>query len=160
MNFQELMTKLSKIEGPVVEAEQSVEECGMPGMSDMPSGMMGMRNDPPKQADNVNMNVSINASGSGGIKDLMNILRSIEDGESDDITIDKMPLAIGTMGKALDDDFANEPDEMYMQHDFNAGADLNRPKAAYPAAQRGDNPMAVESLKSKLGAMYESIKNR
>lgn len=89
MNFQELMKKMVELEKPVVENEtianiDQVEECGM--MMPPPSGPM----EPPKQQDSVTMNVSMNGSGSGGIKDLMNILRNIESGdiESGDIDMD------------------------------------------------------------------------
>lgn len=89
MNFQELMKKMVELEKPVVENEtianiDQVEECGM--MMPPPSAPM----QPPKQQDSVTMNVSMNGSGSGGIKDLMNILRNIESGdiESGDIDMD------------------------------------------------------------------------
>jgi hypothetical protein len=139
--------------------EAFIDECGM----DMPGGMMGMRNEPPKQSDSVTMNVSMNGSGAGGIADLMSILRNI-DSSSDDMGMDDaeiiIPMDGGDKPKMIGDEYKNEPDEMYMQHDMNQGGDLNRPKKAYPAAQRGDNAMAVESLKNRLGNLYEAIKSR
>jgi hypothetical protein len=151
--------------------EEVVDECGdMPGMSNMPSGMMGMRND---QADSVNMNVSINAAGSGGIKDLMNILKNIDDngghdhsdmpapfGQMDEpeVTIKKEPGFDSMMSQET---FANEPDEMYgsVANVTQGGGDLNRPKQAYPRVQPGDNAMA-EALVTKLSSLYEEIKSR
>jgi len=151
--------------------EQEVEGCGdMPGMANMPNGMMGMRN--PGQQDSVNMNVSLNAAGSGGIRDLMGILKNIEDADSDigdpEVIIKKMSHPGMDQhddegpGQSIigQEELANAPDEMYLSHDFNAGADLNRPKAAYPAAQRGDNPMAVEQIVNRLSERYNKIKEQ
>ncbi len=151
-----------------VHEDGSVEECGMSPMMPPPA---------PKQQDNVNMNVSLNASGSGGIKDLMNILRNIEQGDGhshggdmdppapfngrDDgeIMIKKLP---GFDDMMSSETFANEPDEMYgdMSTAIRDGGDLNRAKRSFARAQPGDNPMAVESIKNNLFALYEQIKNR
>lgn len=166
---------IKKAMGNKVE-EEVVDECGdMPGMGSMPSGMMGMRT--PPQADSVNMNVSINAAGAGGIKDLMNILKNIDDTGSPDghahgddipapfdhmdepeVTIKQAPGFDSMMSKET---FANDPDEMYgdMSSVTQGGGDLNRPKQAYPRVQPGDNAMA-ESLVNKLSALYEEIKSR
>ncbi len=207
MNFHELLSKMNELDQPVQETDKGdmdhdgqqepddqeyldnkdaaikqamdkdVEECGMPGMGSMPGGMMGMRNEPPKQADSVNMNVSLNASGSGGIKDLMNILRNIEDGghehggvemdppapfggqDDGEIMIKKLP---GFDDMMSSETFANEPDEMYgdMSSAIRDGGDLNRAKRSFARAQPGDNPMAVESIKNNLFALYEQIKSR
>lgn len=80
MNFNDLYKKISAIDASQVLKEDGhaqIEECGdMPGMMNMPHGMPGM---PQPQQDTVSMNVSMNASGKGGIRDLMNVLRNIED---------------------------------------------------------------------------------
>lgn len=80
MNFNDLYRKISAIDSAQVLKEDGhaqIEECGeMPGMMGMPHGMMGM---PQPQQDSVSMNVSMNASGKGGIRDLMNVLRNLED---------------------------------------------------------------------------------
>jgi hypothetical protein len=65
MNFYDLSAKLRAIE------ESSVAECG----DMMPVPMISHA---PQQSDSVTMNVSMNGSGAGGIKDLMDILRNIE----------------------------------------------------------------------------------
>jgi len=65
MNFYDLSAKLRAIE------ESSVAECG----DMMPMPMMPHA---PGQQDSVTMNVSMNGNGAGGIKDLMDILRNIE----------------------------------------------------------------------------------
>ena len=51
------------------------------------------------------------------------------------------------------DEWDNSPEESYsdhqtMTHDLSGG--INRQKKMYPAAQRGDNAMAVESIKNQL----------
>ena len=88
MNLQELMTKLQRIdEGitpPLAPTHDNVPadtECGMPIAI---GGAMGGSSMPPKQQDNVTMNVSMNGSGAGGISDLMKILRNIENGDNRD----------------------------------------------------------------------------
>jgi hypothetical protein len=151
-----------------VHEDGSVEECGMPGMADMPNGMMGMRNEPPKQSDSVNMNISLNAAGGGGIRDLMDILRNIDSGGMDhghdhdmdpELIVKKMSAPDQSMDKFMGaEDFANEPDEMYSDINYNAGGDLNRPKGAYAMAHAGDNAMAVESIRRDLEKKYQQIK--
>ena len=149
-----------------VKEDGSFEEaCGLPppGMSDMPNGMMGMRSGTPPQPDSINANVSLNASGKGGIKDLMDILRNIESGESEampgfgdaDVVVKKMSAPMG-----LDDDFDNAPDEIYQGVDAvtRTGGDLHSKGIEKPAVAGGGNPMAVESLKQKLQVHYNKIK--
>jgi len=63
MNFYDLSAKLRAID------ESTVAECG---------DMMPMMAHAPAQQDSVTMNVSMNGNGAGGIKDLMDILRNIE----------------------------------------------------------------------------------
>jgi hypothetical protein len=75
MNLQDLMLKMKAIE----EGQDTpVEECG-----DMPMPAAIMHAEPQKQPDNVTMSVSMNGQGAGGIKDLMDIIRSIEKGDSE-----------------------------------------------------------------------------
>lgn len=158
--------------GDIKREEVVADECGMPGMANMPGGMMGMRSTPP-QADSINANMSLNASGPGGIKNLMDILRNIEAGsdqqgddgmmpQGDDdraVMIKKLPGFDAMMNSET---FANEPDEMYgnMDSSIRDGGDLNRSKRSFARAQPGDNPMAVESIKNKLSSLYEEIKSR
>lgn len=69
MDFKSLAEKLKRIDEGV---EGQVEECGMmPPMGGMAGGM-------PPQQDSVSMNVSMNAQGKGGIRDLMDVLKNIE----------------------------------------------------------------------------------
>jgi hypothetical protein len=79
MNFNDLYKKIATLDSVQTLKEdgyKAVEECGpMPGIMGMPAAMAGMQ----QQQDSVSMNVSMNASGKGGIRDLMNVLRNIED---------------------------------------------------------------------------------
>ena len=67
MNFNDIYKKIADIDKGI--SESVVNECGD----------MAGSHEPAKQQDSVNMNISINGQGSGGIRDLMNILRNIED---------------------------------------------------------------------------------
>ena len=144
-----------KSTGDIKREEVVADGCGMPGMSNMPSSMMGM----PKQQDSVNMNVSLNAAGSNGIKDLMDILKNIDNKDQEM----EMPIAIGIHDTIEQEEYANEPDEVYGGIDAvtGSGNDLHKSKDMYKHSyQQGDNPMAMESLKNRLGSLYQEIKNR
>jgi hypothetical protein len=58
-------------------------------------------------------------------------------------------------------DYANEPDEKYDDHEVmikDLSGGINREKKSYKAAQRGDNAMAVESIKATLMAALQEKK--
>lgn len=158
MNFQELIQKMSSLDQPVQEQSDDVEEaCGLP-----PPNMGMDMHSHNEQPDSVNMNVSMNAAGTGGIRDLMDILRSLEGEKSDlpgigdaDIVVKKLSAPMG-----LDDDFDNAPDEIYQGVDAvtRTGGDLHSKGIEKPAVAGGGNPMSVESLKQKLQAHYQQIK--
>ena len=78
MNFYDLSAKLRAID------ESTVAECG---------DMMPMIAHAPQQSDSVTMNVSMNGSGAGGIKDLMDILRNIEQAAEHDHDHDEPMIA-------------------------------------------------------------------
>jgi len=98
MNFQELAQKIRRID------EGAVVECG-----DMMPGAMMAPHAPMPQQDTVSMNVSMNATGKGGIRDLMNVLQNIESAVNvahsepvidigpDDMHIDAEPANIDSM---------------------------------------------------------------
>ena len=139
------------------EVEQEMDECGMGPMS-MPSMN--------KQTDNVSMNLSMNGSGSGGIRDLMNILRNLDNDKPDhDDSDDKIMPGIAMMKNQpmLGDEFANAPEVQIGQDNFpiDHGNDLHKPKNSYSdKPYRGDNPMALESIKQRLSSLYDDIKNQ
>jgi len=136
MNFHDLISKMTALDQPVAESvqppvqgisatpsgpatpettgdsghlglsEQPAEECGMPGMIKI-GGQ-------PDQQDNVTMNVSMNGQGSGGIRDLMDILRNLEKGDEhghDDTELFGMESGQGVMEPAgdVESDFTGEP---------------------------------------------------
>ncbi len=145
-NFTDLYKKIQAI-----EEGANVEECG---------GMMsiGGPSQPPKQSDSVTMNVSMNGSGAGGIRDLMGILKNIEQGDSshDD---DKGHDAL------FGDDYENsveggsEPEVYGIDAITQTGNDLASKGKEAPKVNGGGNPMQ-ESLKAKLHQLYNEIKLR
>lgn len=187
MNFQDLYRKIAEMDQPVgeelkggqkkldvdkdgdIEAddladlrgkkvdEELVDECGMGPMSG-----------PQDQQDNVNMSVNMSGSGSGGIRDLLDILRNIES-SSDDMGADDLGAMIGAMdkepiigSKMAVDEFANEPDEMYAPTSAvtPTGDDLHSKGGEAPKVNGGGNPMSMESLISRLSNHYNDVKSR
>jgi len=143
----------------VLLGEKDVEECGLPGMSSMPSGMMGS----PKQSDSVTMNVSMNGSGAGGIRDLMDILRNL-DGEKSSGHADGADIVLGVEEDGADGNFTNattEPNPTTYDMDaiLPTGDDIHSKGQEAPKVNGGGNPLA-ESLMARLSAHYQSIKER
>lgn len=193
MNFQELLSKIASLDAPLGEElkggqkkldvdkdgdiegddladlragkkvdEEVVDECGMSPMSD-------------GQQDSVNMSINMSGSGSGGIRDLLDILRNIEQGNDDpegnDLgdLIDKMDQdsdgKVAMIGTEMPvDEFANEPGEMYA--DVSAvtptGNDMHSKGGEAEKVNGGGNPMGVDedALIARLASLYESIKSR
>ena len=194
MNFLDLYKTITKIDesdmnqGTGIMAPPStpeVSECGMEmGGCDMPHSS--------KQQDSVSMSVNMNGQGAGGIRDLMNILRNIEtnipdsDGDEEDGAVligdpeeelDMEPVAfeepaeISVPDEPLNsEEYENEPNTQEFDNII-SGNDLNKEKAAYPMAQKGDNAMAAvkkaaivssisESLMQRLHSHYNEVKER
>jgi hypothetical protein len=201
MNFNELMQKMRDLDQPVSEElkggqkkldvdkdgdieaddlkdlrdkkvdEEVVDECGMMGSMSSPG-----------QSDSVNMNISMNASGPGGIRDLMDILRDIEDGPADSgndmddemgVIIDKMAgddgheeplLGMDEADGAGFDHASTNPDPEYADTNFmtkDIAGGINGPKDMYKHSYRqGDNPMAMEALTNRLANLYQEVKSR
>jgi hypothetical protein len=204
MNFNELFQKMRELDAPVAEElkggqknldqdkdgdieaddlkalrdkkvdEELVDECGM-DMSPMGSS---------KQQDNVTMNISMNGSGAGGIRDLMNLLRDLEDGPEgggngmDDemgVIIDKMagdegdsemPL-IGmdeTDGGGFDQASTTpNPQTAPLGAAFPTGNDISSHGGnERPKVNGGGNPyaMAAEGLIPRLSSLYQEVKSR
>jgi hypothetical protein len=77
--------------------------------------------------------------------------------------IDMPGMMVMKKEPVLGDEYANSPDVQLGQDNFpiDHGDDLHKSKDSYSdKPYRGDNPMALESYKTKLHAMYEDIKNR
>ena len=138
-----------------------VAECGT-----MPGAMGGM---PQRDGSPVSMNISLNASGKENVDELMSLLKSAG---LDGAAITKsmpMPTPARSMPMALamdtaekeEQEFSNSPDEKYsdtkyMTKDLSGG--INGQKKMYKPAAKGDNPMAVESIKDRLWAALNEKK--
>ena len=188
MNFQELLSRINELDQPMIEEPNEGNAYGQAVQNTPPGeeikingkgtgdikreeviadecGMGPM--DPMKQQDNVSMSINMNGSGTGGIRDLLDILRDIENGGPDETSLGDL---VGKMGKENPlggmeiavDEYANEPNEMYGTTDdaMPAGDDMHKPHGAYPATQLGDNPMAVQRIQERLESLYQDIKGR
>lgn len=167
MNFQTLTKKLAELDqsscstdSDELLSDNAVSECGME-MQSLPS----------KQSDSVTMNVSMNGSGAGGIRDLMNVLKDIQDGADDHDDIDighdsapdvLLPKDLDSIDDLLDDDYSNEPDEEYGSVDMitGTGDDLHSKGSELPKVNGGGNPAANSQLKMRLENLYHEIKHR
>ena len=139
--------------------EKGMEECGMPGMDNMPHGMMGA----PKQSDSVSMNVSMNGSGAGGIRDLMSILKNIENGgHSHDMPGEADAVLVGVGEEQNDGGFQSattSPDQEIQGVDSvtATGNDIHSQGGEARKVNGGGNPMQ-ETLVSRLSQLYKEIK--
>lgn len=151
-----------------IDENQSVEECGI-----MP--MMGGQGQP----DNVSMNLSMNASGAGGIRDLMGILRNIEHGENpatDAGGTDELDALFGEpenheadvllgADPSMEEDYGNSMQGASgnIEYDVATMTDMgsNDGRAGTKARKvnGGENPMS-ESLVNRLSELYQEIKSR
>ena len=152
-------------------APAPMEECG-----DMPM-MPAMMHTQQGQQDSVSMNVSMNGSGAGGIKSLMDILRNIEDASADsdaEIIVSEPQgheVELGEkqeqlVGHDVDDnkdtDVKNRPHRItynvdtITQHgdDMLSKGDVKRLKPA-----GGENPLQ-EGLVERLTDLYNQVKSR
>jgi hypothetical protein len=185
MNFQDLLAKMKQIDegdmaqgqgmmappsSPEMPEEQAQLECGDAPAQPMDQadgtfltgeGHDEMGPEQHGQANNVSMNVTINGSGTGGISDLMKILRNIESGHGSHGDND---VLVG-MEEVIDDggfgDATTEPDAETAGIDMmtRTGNDLASKGAERHKMNGGGNPMQ-EALVRKLAAQYESIKSR
>lgn len=143
-------------------ANESIEECG-----DMPMGMMGMSSHQGQQ-DSVTMNISMNGSGAGGIRDLMSILRDIEGSDNADVHSHDVSKLFGgddvevAFDEEMDGGFGSattQPDPATAGIDAvtATGNDLASKGIEAPKVNGGGNPMQ-ETLVSRLSALYNEIK--
>ena len=138
------------------------EECG-----DMPVGMMGMSSHQGQQ-DSVTMNISMNGSGAGGIRDLMSILRNIESSDNTDVHSHDVGQMFGgddievAFGEEMDGGFGSattEPNTATAGIDAvtATGNDLASKGIEAPKVNGGGNPMH-ETIKHRLYTLYNEIK--
>lgn len=135
------------------------EACGS-----MPDTMGSM---PQRDGNPVSMNISLNASGKENVDELMSLLKSAGlDGaampRSMPAPAKSMPMALAMDNAEMEEhEFSNSPDEEYsdteyMTKDLSGG--INGQKKMYKPAAKGDNPMAVESIKERLWAALKEKK--
>lgn len=186
MNLQDLMTKLRSIEEGAevapVHTDASADSEGIIIGGPMGGMMGGMGSmvppEQPKQQDSVTMNVSMNGSGSGGIKDLMSILRNIENGQSahHDAEHDHSEPLLGDddFEEAMDDNgqtFGNSAhgDSGTHVHGIDAvtakGDDMHSKGGSNPHYSPGNNTLRQsttvhEGLVDKLQNLYNEVKTR
>ena len=136
--------------------ESAVEECGMiPPMSAPIS--------PPKQQDNVDMNVTLHAAGGGGIRDLLHILRDLEQqpAHQEPAYRDADSLMGGDQGVdvVIDDAYENEPEPVVQGIDAvtNIGSNDGRGDHERRKVNGGGNPYN-ETLVRRLADLYTEIK--
>lgn len=143
--------------------EENVEECGLPGMSNMPSGMMGTT----KQQDNVTMNISMNGSGAGGIRDLMGILKNIENGGEEPAQhvhgSDEIVVGMGEEQGAGGFDSATttpHPETQPIAAMLKKGPDIHGNMGDHRQRQTGLPRAQMENLVSHLSTLYQEVKLR
>ena len=166
MNFTDLLTKMKTIDegGEIINPVAAVEECG----SMMPSPNMSAS----KQQDNLTMNVSMNGSGAGGVRDLLNVLKDIQDGpEHDAPDSGEHDVLIGEPEESYEEDVndggfgvaTTNPNTTTLNIGdvVDVGAPINggdhRPRqAGLPMG----NPQVQEGLVSHLSNLYNEVKSR
>lgn len=193
MNFEKLLTTITEIDKPITQLreinehkltttdadmkaikqfaglkESAVAECGMP---------MGGMSRPPETP--VTMNVSVNATGTENIRDLLDILKGASlDGGDGNAMRGPAGLVIGmggdgdsegpSMGDEMgidEENLANEPDEVYADMDAvtPTGDDLHSHGGnEVPKVNGGGNPYTAvsEDLKTNLLNLYNEVKSR
>lgn len=179
MNFNELFQKMRELDAPVEETTSSgsvasvamplgdkeIDECG---------DMMPMPMSSPKQQDNVSMNLSMNGSGAGGIRDLLDILRSLDNEGGEEGALGDLITKMGTkdhddhkdviIGSEIEEfnnspDTTKNPDPRYapINRMTATGDDLSSKGGEAPKVNGGGNPLE-EQLASRLAKLYDEIK--
>jgi hypothetical protein len=147
--------------------ESAVAECGDMGAMAAPA--------PVDQGNPVTASITLNASGMNHVADLMRLLQQAGLEKAGPPAPAPMPMRMDMerlrdkmsglekpgMESSLADDiegsdieeWSNEPEEEYKDHNYmldDLAGGINKPKRMYKPAAKGDNPMAVESIKDRL----------
>lgn len=131
---------------------ESLDECG-----DMPTAYSA----PSTPTQPVTVNVNMSASGEENVEQLLKLMKNAGLNQSAKVSPDMMPARksmdkyISIMDKPVeeDDGYDNTPGELYHDNEMlthNMSGGINKMKKAYPAAQDGDNAMAVKRVKEQL----------
>ena len=156
MDFKAIYKQIRSID----EGIDNMGECGMMPMGAGPAG----------QSDSVNMNVSLNASGGGGIRELMNVLKNIDNvatpqhGHGDE---QEDPM----FGDSFEEEFGNSmaghdgPATAPVSAVLPTGDDLASKGKEAKAVNGGGNPLArkssmEEGIADQLQNLYTEIKAR
>lgn len=167
--YKALVAKLEAISNRVEESaqmappskpEMPIEECGsMPAISHSES----------QQSDSVTMNVSMNGSGAGGIRDLMAILKNIED-SAEPQHDHPADMIVGIEEPEMEEEIGGgfqsattEPSEETAGIDAvtSTGNDMHSKGDEAEKVNGGGNPFRVsEGLLSHLTSLYQEVKLR
>ena len=158
--FESLYTKIRAIDEGQMPAE--VEECG--DMMPLPIAMGHEHSD---QNDSVTMNISMNGSGDGGIRDLMNILKGIENVGDPHADHGATDVVFGAEMEPEMEEFANSmagasgQQTMPISAVTPTGNDMHSKGGnEAPKANGGGNPydQVSEELVNKLQELYSQFK--
>ena len=149
MDFQSLYKKIKTL-----DEDTSIAECG--------------GEERPTQPSSVTMNVNMSGTGADGIRDLMDILRNLEDGSEEADAVISIPGADLDAGEEeiIDDSFDNSADRTHttkVDAVIPKGNDMNSKGGHEPRKPAGGgNPYNTvnESLKTKLSDHYNRVKTR
>jgi len=168
MNMKKLIQTMTDIEKgnrkrPLKESYAA--ECGDMGSMAPPMAPLENPGNP------VTASITLNASGMEHVADLMRLLQQAGLEKAGPVAPPTMPMRMdmerlrdkmnGLESSSLEDDvresdieeYTNEPDEEYQDHNYmldDLAGGLNKPKKMYKPAAKGDNPMAVETIKDRL----------
>lgn len=158
-------TDVEKDKQPAVEKDKQPanETCG-----DMMSLPTSMGHDQPAQSDSVTMSVSMNGSGDGGIRDLMNILKGIENVGEPHGDHDATDVMFGGEMEPEMEAFANSMAGASEKTTFpqsavtDRGSNSGRGNHEAPKANGGGNPytQVSEELVNRLSNLYQEIKDQ
>ena len=154
----------AKVSTDAEKAKQPANEtCG--DMMALPT-LMG--HDHPAQSNSVTMNVSMNGSGDGGIRDLMNILKGIENVGEPHADHDAVDVVFGGEMEPEMEAFANSMAGASGQQTFpqsavtDIGSNSGRGDHEVRKANGGGNPynQVSEELVNRLSNLYQEIKDQ
>ena len=152
MNFNNLIAKIAELDKPINKSS-ILDEC--------PECEAQAEMNKPEQLDSITASLNINGSGAGGIRDMMDILRNIENSNDsgDEFNHDiEEPLMSDGYENSIKNDKGGkvfDQDAIIFTGDDLASNTTDEPKKV----QGGGNPYS-ESLFKDLTALYEDIKAR
>jgi hypothetical protein len=161
MNFSDIYNKIRAIDEGQMPSE--VEECG-----DMMPTPIAIGHEHSDQSDSVTMSVSMNGAGDGGIRDLMNILKGIENVGEPHGDHDAVDVMFGGEMEPEMEAFANSMAGASGQQTFpqsavtDIGSNDGRGDHEAPKANGGGNPynQVSEELVNRLSNLYQEIKDQ